>query len=213
MEPDFLETDLSLARKSVTLKSGNERFTENARDLNFALLDFWRWSASDTLSNTTRGVLAEFIVAKALGIENTVRVEWNACDLICRNGMKVEVKASSYLQSWRQSRLSKVVFSISKARTWNPDTNALSTDACRIADVYVFALLKHKDKKSVDLLNLDQWNFYVVPTCTLDGYARSQSSITLASLENLASAKSFSQLRDAVDIAYTTNKSSRYSTG
>ena len=30
-------------------------------------LDFWRWGTSDLITNTTRGVLVEYIVARALG--------------------------------------------------------------------------------------------------------------------------------------------------
>ncbi|GAB3055164.1 hypothetical protein [Virgibacillus ainsalahensis] len=30
--------------------------------------DFWRWAYSDMLSNTNRGILAEFLVGHAFGI-------------------------------------------------------------------------------------------------------------------------------------------------
>ena len=39
--------------------------------------DFWRWSCSDLLSNTARGVLAEFIVAQAVGAQGDIRREWD----------------------------------------------------------------------------------------------------------------------------------------
>ena len=48
----------------------------------------------------------------------------------------------------------------------------------RQSDVYVFALLKHKDKQTVDPLNVKQWDFHVVPTKALDNYDRSEVSIT-----------------------------------
>ncbi|MGE5322882.1 MAG: hypothetical protein ACM3SW_08475 [Actinomycetota bacterium] len=32
--------------------------------------------------------------------------------------------------------------------------------------------LAHREKESVDPLNLDQWEFYVVPTSQLDSYQR-----------------------------------------
>jgi len=59
------------------------------------------------------------------------------------------------------------------------------------ADVYVFALLAHKkenpteDKKTVNPLELNQWEFYVVPKEALDKYKRSEVSITLNSLKTL----------------------------
>ncbi len=43
----------------VKSKTGEESFTENGQKLNFDLKSFWRWSMSDLVSNTTRGVLAE----------------------------------------------------------------------------------------------------------------------------------------------------------
>ena len=43
----------------VELKSGSEPFLMSGQPLTANLLDFWRWSASDLVSNATRGVLAE----------------------------------------------------------------------------------------------------------------------------------------------------------
>lgn len=61
----------------LSSKSGNENFNFENQNLNFSLLDFWRWSVSDILSNTTRGILAEFIIVKALGADiANVRNEW-----------------------------------------------------------------------------------------------------------------------------------------
>jgi hypothetical protein len=66
-------------------------------------LDFWRRSASDILSNATRGRLAEFLVATATGIDiKTVRDEWGAYDLLTPEGIKLEIKSAAYLQSWYQ---------------------------------------------------------------------------------------------------------------
>ena len=63
----------------------------------------------------------------------------------------------------------------------------------------VFALLAHTDKATVDPLNLDQWVFYVLPTAVLDGRTRSQHSITLRTLEGMAAAVCFGELRQAVE--------------
>jgi hypothetical protein len=48
---------------------------------------------------------------------------------------------------------------VPKTRAWDPIANLQSHTAQRQADVYVFALLKHQDKRSLDPLNLDQWTF------------------------------------------------------
>ena len=50
---------------------GDEAFYAAGGAQGFSVLDFWQWSMADLVSNTTRGVLAEFIVAQALGIATT----------------------------------------------------------------------------------------------------------------------------------------------
>lgn len=189
-----------LSRIYPVRKSGDELLTVSGRPLGVTLLDFWRWSSSDLVSNATRGVLAEFIVASALGIKlDGVRDEWGAFDLTTPEGIRVEVKSSAYIQSWSQRNLSLIMFRVPKTRAWDADTNVQEKEARRQAQVYVFALLAHQDKSSIDPLNVDQWRFFVLPAKVLDARTRSQHSITLRSLEKLAGqAISYNELREAV---------------
>ena len=198
---------MNLARLDITSKSGSESFIASGRAIGLNLLDFWRWSTSDLVSNATRGVLAEFIVASALGISpDTPRDEWAAWDLTMPEGIKVEVKSAAYIQSWNQRELSKITFNTPKTRAWNADSNRQSTESKRQADVYVLALLGHQDKATIDPLNLDQWEFFVLPTATLDARTRSQHSITLPSLLKLhGESVPFTGLRNAVLIAANTS--------
>ncbi len=92
----------SFAALIVECKTGNEPLHQDGNPLGETLLDFWRWSASDLVSNATRGVLAEYIVATALGLAGGVRVEWDPFDLLSQEGAKIEIKSAAYLQSWRQ---------------------------------------------------------------------------------------------------------------
>ena len=183
-----------------TRKSGSEIFRLNQGEAEIRLLDFWQWSASDLVSNATRGRLAEFIVASALGLASGVRDEWDPFDLITPAGLKIEVKSSAYLQTWKQSRLSSIVFATPKTRAWDPQTARLQLEPVRQAHVYIFALLAHREAKaSLDPMNLDQWHFFIVPTHVLDGRPRSQHSITLKSLQALCPDHfSFSALAEAV---------------
>ena len=57
------------------------------------LSDYWRWSSSNLLDNTERGVLAEFLVANALGLTDKPRVEWGSHDLKTPAGTKIKVKS------------------------------------------------------------------------------------------------------------------------
>ena len=176
-----------LGRLQVERKSGSERFRVGKIDLGLVLLAFWRWSVSDLVSNATRGRLAEYIVAQALCVDTSgPRDEWAAWDLETPEGAKVEVKSSAFLQVWSQRAYSKVVFSTLKTRAWSSETNRQEPDPRRHADVYVFALLDHKDKATVNPMNLSQWRFFVTPTAVLDARTRSQHSITLTTLKQLA---------------------------
>ncbi|RMF72917.1 MAG: hypothetical protein D6738_10110 [Acidobacteria bacterium] len=165
---------------------GDERFHDNRRPMGFRVLDFWQWSASDLVSNATRGILAEFLVAQALGVADDVRDEWAAWDLTAPDGTRVEVKSAAYIQSWHQDRLSRISFRIPKTHAWDRASNRSAPERRRQAHVYVFAILAHKEQATLDPLDLSQWEFHVVPTALLDRRTRSQHSITLPSLRKLA---------------------------
>lgn len=192
-----------LQRLTITRKEGKEPFHMSGNRLDFDLLSFWQWTASDLVSNATRGIVAEYIVARALGMaEKGLRNEWAAFDLETTSGVKIEVKSAAYVQSWHQKRLSSITFMTPKTRAWDADTNTQSRETKRQADVYVFALLAHTDKTTIDPLNLDQWRFYVLPATILDKRTRSQHSITLKSLEKLCpSASTYTELPKAVEKA------------
>src|ERR1035437_7915560 len=189
----------TLNKIQATLKSGQEHLTLKECNLNFSLLDFWRWSVSDMLSNATRGRFAEFIVATATKIDITkCREEWSAFDLETPEGIKLEIKSAAYLQSWFQKALSKITFSTKAALYWDSDSNKLSKIASRHADVYVFCLLNHTNKETVEPLNLDHWEFYVLATRQLNEYKRSQHSITLKSLQAITNSVNYSELRNEI---------------
>jgi hypothetical protein len=164
------------------------------------LLEFWQWSASDLVDNTTRGILAEFIVASALRVPlDGPRESWAAYDLTTPDGVTVEVKSAAYVQSWHQETLSKIIFNVRHTRGWSAETNALEPESRRQAMVYVFALLAHKDKATIDPLDIAQWQFHVLPTSVLNARKRSQHSITLPSLQALSGGPvPYTQLSQAV---------------
>lgn len=186
-----------------TRKSGREAFTLSGRPLSRSLADFWRWSSSSLLDNALRGVLAEYIVAMALGLDHGARSEWADYDLITDDGIKLEIKSAAYIQSWHQSKPSRIQFNIAPTKGWDPKTNKYQKVARRHADVYIFCLLKSKDQATVDPLDLDQWIFCLLASETLNRQKPGQKTITLSSLEKLVPAKvGFRGLKEAVtDIA------------
>lgn len=198
----------NLGKIEVKRRSGNEPFHNDGQPLGFDLLCFWQWSSSDIVSNATRGIIAEYIVAQAIGIaDGSVREEWAPYDLKTKDGSRIEVKSAAFIQSWRQGSLSKISFNVPKTRALIGDTNIYSPETKRHADVYVFAILAHKDQSTLDPLNLAQWEFYVLPTYVLDNRKRSQHSITLPSLQKLAGEPiSFSGLKEAIKKAASEQK-------
>ena len=185
-----------------------EPFTQHGIPLSVTLLDFWRWSASDLLNNAMRGVLAEYIVACGLGITRGVRTEWDAYDLLTESGTRIEVKSASYLQSWHQKSPSTIQFSIRPTRFWDETTGKYDSDLRRQGDIYVFCVLNHRDKMTVDPLNLNQWDFYVLPASVLNKKFPTQKSIRLSALLALHPLKvTFEGLADAIHALTTTTQS------
>lgn len=186
--------------KHQALKEGTELFCLGDRNLSFSVLDFWRWSASNILSNASRGALAEFIVGRALGMEmKNMREEWEAYDLLTPCNIKVEVKSSAYLQSWSQKKYSNVRFNIPPASAWDPIKNMRVDKKSRLSDVYVFCLLRHKDKSTVDPLNLQQWEFYVLSTKEVNTYFNEAKSVGLTRLQKVAKALGFEEVKGEVN--------------
>lgn len=181
-------------------RTGRERFVNGGAALSFDVGDFWAWSVSDLVSNASRGRLAEYIIARALGIDTSgVRNEWAAYDLVTASGIKIEVKSAAYLQAWFQRRLSTITFSIRRSRAWDSETGEMKPEATHQAEVYVFALLAHLEKSSLNPLDVGQWVFFVVPAGALHARTRSQHSITLKSLERLAQRVTFGELNEALE--------------
>ena len=163
-------------------KSGNEIFFDSNGETIAKLKDFWQWAYSDLIGNAERGAVAEFIVATALGIEKTERVSWDKFDLLSKEGIKIEVKTSGFIQTWEQKKLSKPVFGIAPTLGWNSITNTYDNTKMRQSDVYVFCVHKHTDQDTIDPLDTRQWDFYVLSTSRLNEVYGEQKTATLDSL-------------------------------
>jgi hypothetical protein len=72
---------VAFERKIGKLDS-NAKFKNSSPSIsNYTVNDFWQWAYSDLLQNTTRGVLAEYIVAVLLNVDQTPRNPWLPFDL------------------------------------------------------------------------------------------------------------------------------------
>ena len=179
-------------------KTGSENLVFKGESVGYRLSDFWSWAFSDLLDNTLRGSYAEFVVAAALGLDlNTVRVNWEPWDLTLGN-IRIEVKSSSFLQSWEQEHLTNVSFSIRPTMQWTAD-GGYSGEVKRQSDVYVFCLYAEQDAAKADPADLDGWEFYVLPTRRLDENCGAQKTIAFGSMLRLGPIKTdFAGLKAAV---------------
>lgn len=186
----------------MTLLSTNDKFTFHGSDLDLSIGDFWSWAYSDLLNNTYRGVLAEFIVYSSLSFTppptSKMRIDWTPYDLTGPSGQRIEVKSAAYLQSWDDNYHEHISFDIAPKRAWDPE-NGYSPCAKRNCDLYVFCLYKALSK-DVSPLDLDQWEFYVLPTSTLNEKVPTQKKIGLRSLLALHPiVTDYAGLRDAIE--------------
>jgi len=163
--------------------------------------DFWSWAYSDILSNTNRGVFAEFVVGRALEVLDYAREEWDAVDLYYR-GKKIEVKSAAYWQSWQQRRLSKIIYGIGKKLAYDAQSNTQATEPLYSADCYVFALYPEKDESKIDILDIPRWHFYVVPTAVLIDHVGELKTLSIKRLEKIVNEPcGIGELRAKIDAA------------
>jgi len=118
----------------------------------------------------------------------------------------VEVKSSAYIQSWNQKDFSKPTFSVYKSLAWDYIENTYESEMKRQADIYVFALLAHKDKLTVNPLDMKQWEFFILNTKVLNDNIGDNKSITLGRIIKLNAIKSdFENLLKNIQYAFDSN--------
>ena len=174
---------MSLDYIEFAKRTGLEEITNPSKPSK--LLNFWQWAYSDLIGNTERGMLAEYLVALACGIDDKPRISWGAYDLELDNGVKIEVKSSAYIQTWKQKTFSKPIFNIQKTLAWNYKENTYGIEKKRHADIYVFALLAHKDQATLNPIDTSQWEFYVIHTEAIDSHSGDVKHVSLNALINM----------------------------
>lgn len=133
-----------------------------------------------------------------------VRSPWGDYDVLYE-GKKIEVKCCSYIQDWDQNQFSRIAWSGLKA------TELYYSDAVKKlselnktpeykSDIYVLALFKHQDHATLDILNMDQWCFYVLTRERLREISKNRSSVSLSLLnKNQITPISFVKLRQLIE--------------
>lgn len=176
--------------------------------LSAAVLDFWQWAYSDLTDNVNRGVFAEWMVGRLLGMDFTgTRVPWDSCDLITPESIRVEVKATAYVHAWTQhataptGKRNTARFTGLCGRAWTDASQTRTADEATFnADAYVFCLQVNHDPMTWDALNLDQWEFYVLSRSRVE--RNGCQSMAISILRDLTTVVPAAGLREAVLAAH-----------
>lgn len=156
---------------------GNSKFFNGTEELDYEIGDFWKWYASNLLHGPLRGALAEYIVAKALGIECDERNIFAPADL-CYDGHQLEVKSTAYLQQKQDLHLTKrLSFDIGEHRH-NGETK-------RHSDFYIFCLYHCKDLQNHNVMQMKDWTFYILPTPQINEELGTKRSLSFRALDAL----------------------------
>lgn len=174
-------------RIPVRKLTGFEEF-KNTPNKKFSVLEFWQYGFSNLNSNVLRGALAEFLVENALkdNLEIEVRSPWGDYDVLYK-GKKIEVKCCSYIQDWDQNQFTKILWAGLKAtELYYSDAVKKQSELSRVADyksdIYVLSLFKHQDHATLDILDMDQWCFYVLSREQLKEITKNKNSVSLTLL-------------------------------
>jgi hypothetical protein len=163
--------------------------------------DFWAWAYSDVLSNTARGVLAEFLVGSALGVVDGVRVAWDPFDLLYEDA-KIEIKSAAYVQRWFQKKHSVVEWmGIGEQKAWNAATGTYSEEWKRWADCYVLCLYAERDRDVADALDVSKWEFYILSTERIYRELGTQKRVGLSKISRMTEPVGYGLLKERVDQA------------
>lgn len=177
----------------LPLLDGRESFS----GVGATVADFWRWGFGDLRMNIVRGVLSEFLIAKALGVDTSKpRDPWDNFDV--RYGdITIEIKTAAKWQSYRAKKASKLVFSGLSSRRWDDEKALRRPHPEVIADIYIFAIHTCETPDDYDPLSTDQWAYFVLKGDDVRDYLG--KSVSVSSLRARARECSFSELGGEVD--------------
>ena len=180
--------------------TGKEKFLFNDEATGFDFLEFWRFHYSNIYS--LHGEIAEFVVARALGVtESQNSAYWTLWDTTYRQ-KRIEVKATAYYHLWNvNGNVSKKrTFGITMANGSYDTAKSGNKDFCRQNDIYVFCLNTGDTKESSNPLNLNNWEFYIVPTTVINEKCGKNKTISLGKIKSLGfSPKEYSEIKIEID--------------
>lgn len=162
------------------------------------MLDFWESKFSNIYN--MQDVIAEFIVEKALGIDKAQNIDYLTLYDILYKNFRIEIKETSYYHPWNENgKISKQrMFGITKANS-NYETVEMENKFERQNDIYVFCLNIGDTKESSNPMNLNNWEFYIIPTSVINKECRDNKKISLNRVRKLTKKVTYDKLKEKID--------------
>lgn len=179
--------------------NGKEKFKFNNQDLDYGIYDFWLYKYSNIYN--LQEIIAEFIIEKALGLDKSQNIDsWTLYDLKYRN-YRIEIKETSYYHPWNEKgKISKQrIFGITKANSNYDDSNSENRFE-RQNDIYVFCLNTGTTKEESNPMNLNNWEFYIIPTYVINKVCGDNKTISLGRVRKLTDKVSYDKIKETIDI-------------
>jgi hypothetical protein len=172
---------------------------------NSTVQEFWKWAFGDLCDDDVKGIFAEWIVHKLLGIATRRRISWANSDITTPGGTRIEVKSTSYWQSWkflnedgsfREEAMHTSLKDDKKIRFANLRSRGLvsqwSGKLTYKSHFYIFAFQKESSIEAWNALNLGQWEFFLLSVQELE--ALNTNSVSLDTLRKKFKTLSASEL-------------------
>lgn len=178
--------------------TGEEKFILNNKQLNFGILDFWKYKYSNVYN--MQEVIAEFMIERALEVEKSYNTDsWTLFDILYRN-KRIEIKQTSYFHPWNENgKISKQrIFGITMANS-NYENPNIENKFERQNDVYVFCLNTGKTKETAYPLDISNWEFYVVPTKIINNLCGTNKTISLGKVRDIAKKVEYQNIKKYID--------------
>ena len=115
-------------------------------------------------------------------------------------GKRIEVKQTSYYHPWNETQKvsDQRIFSITKANS-NYENVEMENKYEWQNDIYVFCLNTGKTKAESNPLDVNNWEFYVVTTKTINKECGDNKTISLGRVIQIAEKKKYSDLKEYID--------------
>lgn len=178
--------------------TGNEKFIFDDKELEFGILDFWKYKYSNVWN--IQEYIAEFLIEKALGLEKSQNTDsWTLYDINYRN-KRIEIKETSFYHPWNENGniSNQRVFGITMANS--SYENSLEENKFeRQNDLYVFCLNIGTTKEESNPMNINNWEFYVAPTKIINDTCGNNKTISLGKVKNIAKQVDYFDIKKYID--------------